>query len=109
MLQNADMTLNFGATPFKFSPPAGYAGISALPSGDTTRAVVASTTAGSRSSRQPVAVIIEPSRDLAQQTHEAVMSLARFVTAPQIACGLFVGGIPVKEQMEVRHLCDAYV
>lgn len=45
----------------------------------------------------PSALILEPSRDLAQQTHDAINSLKRHLTAPALQSVLLVGGTQPKE------------
>ena len=47
--------------------------------------------------RTPSAIILEPSRDLAQQTHDAVTSLKRHLTSPTLQSVLLVGGTQPKE------------
>ncbi len=47
--------------------------------------------------RTPSALILEPSRDLAQQTHDAFNSLKRHLTAPALQSVLLVGGTQPKE------------
>lgn len=47
--------------------------------------------------RTPSALILEPSRDLAQQTHDAINSLKRHLTAPALQSVLLVGGTQPKE------------
>ncbi len=47
--------------------------------------------------RTPSAIILEPSRDLAQQTHDAITSLKRDLTSPSLQSVLLVGGTQPKE------------
>lgn len=79
-LKNAEALLNFGASPFRFAPPPGFVGLAAAPEAALARAGVepqpaaASSAAGGggggRGTRRPLCLILEPSRDLAEQTHE---------------------------------------
>lgn len=57
--------------------------------------------------RTPSAIIIEPSKELAQQTHKAVEALAEYITSPALSCGLLVGGVRPQEQLQVLERgCD---
>jgi len=89
VLKNAEVELNMGDTPFKFPPQNGYIGLkSALPDCTTIKALGKLT-----SGRPPLALILEPSRELAQQTHEALKSFMKYLPPPQIRASLVVGGI----------------
>jgi ATP-dependent RNA helicase DDX1 len=62
-LKNAAMRLNFGDSPFKFGPPAGYVGLSNAPPDVTASAAAAAAVAASNSSgRLPLCLVLEPSR-----------------------------------------------
>ncbi len=45
--------------------------------------------------RGPLAIIIEPTRELAQQTHEQLDLFKKHLTAPSLEILLLVGGMPV--------------
>ena len=45
--------------------------------------------------RGPLAIIIEPTRELAQQTHEQLELFKKHLTAPSLEILLLVGGMPV--------------
>lgn len=75
VLKNAEMSFNFGAQPFKFPPPAGYVAVSAAPKeqikvnpahANQSRSAVLEKPAPNA----PQAIVIEPSRELAEQTFD---------------------------------------
>ncbi|KAK3094912.1 hypothetical protein FSP39_007818 [Pinctada imbricata] len=50
----------------------------------------------------PYGLIICPSRELARQTHEILLFLCQCLASdgfPEIKCGLCIGGVPMKEQL----------
>lgn len=47
--------------------------------------------------RTPSAIILEPSRELAQQTHENIVAMKRHLSAPALRSVLLVGGTQPKE------------
>jgi ATP-dependent RNA helicase DDX1 len=75
-LKNAEALLNFGAAPFKHGPPPGYTGIASAPPGALARAGAdggggaAGGGGGGGGGRRPLCLVMEPSRDLAEQTHK---------------------------------------
>nr|XP_045625919.1 ATP-dependent RNA helicase Ddx1-like [Procambarus clarkii] len=101
VLKNAEMSFNFGATEFKHPPKAGYVAVSQA-SKDCT---VSSGVKGGGDKPQklqnnaPHAVIIEPSRELAEQTLKQVQMFRKHLDNPVVRDLLVVGGIPVKEQI----------
>ncbi len=50
--------------------------------------------------RRPTAIILEPAKDLAEQTDNFVSAFAKFLTNPQLRNELFIGG-PAKPQHRV--------
>ncbi len=53
------------------------------------------------SSRKPVVIVLEPTRDLAQQTHEAFGTFGKYLD-PKVETALLVGGLPVNGQIQVE-------
>lgn len=112
-MKNAELKVNFGATPFRFSPPSGYTGLASLPreclvGGGSGIGVGGGGGDGGggggkkSGSVHPVCLILEPARDLALQTGKQVEELKRFVESPSIGCGVIIGGMSnsyVKEQV----------
>lgn len=48
----------------------------------------------------PLCVVLEPSRDLAEQTAAAMASFARHLTAPRVGVALLVGGVDAGPQLK---------
>lgn len=84
VMKNSEICFNFGSTPFKHQPPSGYVAIaSANTIPDVTVAVNPVNSAqGNVSVRSlkpennaPQAIIIEPSRELAEQTYNQIQKV----------------------------------
>lgn len=89
--QNAEMLFNFGDTPFKHPPPSDYTAISKAAadlvpfSAQTTPTAVAASGGGKKSSRHlPMALILEPARELAQQTHDNITLFKKHLPPPKV-------------------------
>ena len=108
-LKGCGVKLDMNAAP----PPA--AGDSALPlSGMLASHRVSNSEGASASSftmaadppaadgRPPLALILEPARDLCEQVHECVVDFGRFFTEPRLSAALLVGGIDGNAQL--KHL-----
>lgn len=99
LVQNAGITVNFGATPFKHAPSAptsssgAQSAYQAMSTADTanlfdSNAKEAFMVAGRR---KPLAIIIEPTRDLAEQVYQTITDLIRHVTEPALLSALLIG------------------
>ncbi|XP_068698338.1 ATP-dependent RNA helicase DDX1-like [Montipora foliosa] len=108
VLKNAEMSFNFGDSAFKYPPKGGYVGLSKAP----RNAVSASNIKGASTSVQskpikfgnrcrPSAIIMEPSRELAQQTHNQVSKFKKYLPSPQVKEVLLIGGESVKTQVQM--------
>ena len=53
---------------------------------------------------KPSAIVLEPAKDLAEQTHNAFVDFARFLRNPQLRCELLIGGTNPKDA--TRTLAD---
>ena len=98
VLKNAEIEFNFGASPFKHAPPEGYTGVdqadaAAKTSGDADGG-------GDAGARRPLAVVLEPTRDLAEQTYKCVVDFKARLESPAIDALLLVGGIDHKHQVQ---------
>jgi len=97
-----------GSSSFAFTPPPGYAGVAAAAPGQfragsddgdgfgaggggSGKGMGGANDGGS--TRTPKALILEPARDLAEQTHEHFAHFAKYFAAPTLRCGLFTGGL----------------
>ncbi|KAI9561095.1 hypothetical protein GHT06_012051 [Daphnia sinensis] len=101
-LKNAEIEFNFGQKPFKFGPPKNF--IPVCQAGSDCAAInsnsgVAVPAQVKLKANAPQAVIIEPSRELAEQTYKEINSFKKYLDAPEIRTMLVAGGIAIKEQL----------
>lgn len=106
VLKNAEMAFNFGAQPFKHSPPNDYVAVSSAPKESVKYNTINSNQSSSNESGKPrnnapQAIIIEPSRELAEQTYNQIQKFKTHLKDPTIRELLVIGGVNVKEQIAV--------
>ncbi|KAL1502170.1 hypothetical protein ABEB36_007355 [Hypothenemus hampei] len=103
VLKNAEMAFNFGDHPFKFNLPDKF-----LPLISARKDQVAINTNGRGNNGEgivklannaPQAIIIEPSRELAEQTSNQIKLFKKYLENPIIKELLVIGGVNVKEQI----------
>lgn len=104
VLKNAEMAFNFGAQPFKHPPPNDYVAVSSAPKESVKCNLVNSNRNQSKESGKPTnnapqAIIIEPSRELAEQTYNQIQKFKIHLKDPTIRELLVIGGVNVKEQI----------
>ncbi|KPJ16613.1 ATP-dependent RNA helicase Ddx1 [Papilio machaon] len=101
VLKNAEMSFNFGATPFKHTPPKDYVALCNAPKECVKLNVVSSvqSTDSKPVNNAPQAIIIEPSRELAEQTCNQITKFKKYLENPKVRELLVVGGINVKDQI----------
>ncbi|XP_063839846.1 ATP-dependent RNA helicase Ddx1-like [Scylla paramamosain] len=101
VLKNAEVTFNFGQKDFKHPPKAGYVAVCDASKDCTVHGGIRA--AGDKPQKiqnnAPQAVIIEPSRELAEQTLKQVQLFRKHLENPLVRDLLVVGGIPVKDQI----------
>ncbi|KAM9317423.1 ATP-dependent RNA helicase DDX1 [Gastrophryne carolinensis] len=102
VLKNAELKFNFGEEDFKFPPKDGFIALCKAPDGS----LVKSQNAGSAQVPQsknlpnaPKALIIEPSRELAEQTLNNVKQFKKYVDNPKLRELLIIGGVAAKDQL----------
>ncbi|XP_050425245.1 ATP-dependent RNA helicase Ddx1 [Adelges cooleyi] len=102
VLKNAEVSFNFGLSKFKFDIPKDFNPICKA----STDVVEISQCNVSKEGEQakkpnnaPFAIIIEPSRELAEQTCNQIKKFKKYITGPEIKDLLVVGGISIKEQI----------
>mmetsp|Transcript_9761 Transcript_9761/g.59311 ORF Transcript_9761/g.59311 Transcript_9761/m.59311 type:complete len:703 (-) Transcript_9761:2437-4545(-) len=95
-LKNAEITINFGSTPSQVGPPQGYNFVANLPS--LCVAAPAGDSSEGASSEGPVILVLEPARDLAEQTNKFIGDFAKYLSSPAIRHLLLVGGEDGKKQ-----------
>jgi ATP-dependent RNA helicase DDX1 len=111
-MKNAELEINFGASPFAFAPPEGYVSLdAAAPEGLVTAATVSGGAAAAadaagpkgRPRVAPFCIILAPARDLAEQTAKQIEALARYVAAPAVSQALVIGGMNAKFVRDQLH------
>lgn len=95
-LKNAEMQFNFGDTPFTH-PPKDFTGLAKAPQLLPFQAPAP--TPSSHNKNVPMALIIEPARELAQQTHDNITLFKKYLPPPGIRELLVMGGDSAKEQI----------
>ncbi|XP_029191100.2 ATP-dependent RNA helicase DDX1-like isoform X2 [Acropora millepora] len=105
VLKNAEMSFNFGDSNFKYPPKGGYIGLSKAPrnavSASNIKRAVQSKPGKFNNKCLPSAIIMEPSRELAQQTHDQVSKFRKYLPSPQVKEVLLIGGENVKTQVQM--------
>ena len=86
-LKNSSLTFNFGDTPFKHPPGFGFQPISKA---DSSILVAGAVKEGKKRSG-PMAVILEPSRELAEQTHNQICMFKKYLPEPGLKSAVFIG------------------
>ncbi|KAL8593071.1 ATP-dependent RNA helicase ddx1 [Nucella lapillus] len=96
------MLFNFGDTPFKFPPKNGFAGLSSASGKNVTESKIISGGAVSAkpAPNAPQAIIIEPSRELAEQTIVQLQKFKKYLSNPPLRELLIIGGVAAREQMD---------
>ncbi|XP_044745938.1 ATP-dependent RNA helicase Ddx1 [Coccinella septempunctata] len=103
VLKNAEMAFNFGETELKYPLPPNYKPI--CQASDTEIAINTNEEASDPNSapvlksNAPQAIIIEPSRELAEQTCEQLKKFKKYLDNPKIKELLVIGGVNVKDQI----------
>jgi len=101
VLKNAEMLFNFGESPFKYKPVNGYIAFNST----CQESVIMNSKTGSGVqlrkivNNAPQAIIIEPSRELAEQTLKQIELFKKHLAAPAVKELLVVGGVNVKDQI----------
>jgi len=88
VLKNAEVEVNLGLKPFKYPPTGDYIPVTNADPQNTSLKSVGTLSTG----RSPLALILEPSRELAEQTHVAIETFLKYLPPPKVKACLFVGG-----------------
>lgn len=97
VLKNAEMLFNFGATPFTHAPPAGFEPFASAPIDHTSEALAR---LGPVKGKKVTALVLEPTRDLAEQTATVMGGFRKYLPHPGIAEPLLlIGGVNTHEQV----------
>ncbi|CAF0788217.1 unnamed protein product [Adineta steineri] len=105
-LKSCDAQINFGAQPFK-TTPTGAVSIDNAPKEclvqSQVKGISSNAAAKQRPPNAPLAIIMEPSRELAQQTSAQIQSFQKYLDNPRVRELVIIGGVPVGEQTRVLH------
>ncbi|XP_032527023.2 ATP-dependent RNA helicase Ddx1 [Danaus plexippus] len=101
VLKNAEISFNFGNTPFKYPPNCEHIAIANAPREYVKNNPVCSVACegAKQVNNAPQAIIIEPSRELAEQTCNQITLFKKYIDNPKIRELLVAGGINVKDQI----------
>lgn len=103
VIKNARLRLNFGADLFKFPPKRGFVAVCDAKNDNLVESGAADktkTSVAQRKSNQPMCLIMEPTKELAQQTSQQIQRFSKYVVSPKLKNVLAAGGISMHEQME---------
>ncbi|KAK3772972.1 hypothetical protein RRG08_036306 [Elysia crispata] len=103
VLKNAEMKFNFGNQDFKYPPKNGYLAICETPADNCISSKIIGQ-GGSNSPpapNAPQAIIIEPSRELAEQTLTQLQKFKKYISNPEVRELLIIGGVNVRDQTDV--------
>lgn len=103
VLKNAEIEFNFGDSAFKNQPMKGYVALSEAPDSSTVLSRFGNVQGKAKRSKiekGPLAIIIEPSRELAEQTLNNITNLKKYVNAPTINEVLIIGGVSPEQQLQ---------
>ncbi|XP_031437706.1 ATP-dependent RNA helicase DDX1 [Clupea harengus] len=107
VLKNAELKFNFGGESFKNKPAEGFVALDQAPEGHAIKSTQTGSAGSAKVSQvkamsnAPKAIIIEPSKELAEQTHRVVNQFKKFVDDPKVRDLLVIGGVAAKEQLAV--------
>lgn len=105
VLKNAEMSFNFGAQPFKHPPANDYVAVSSVSKESVKDNPVNSNQtrtnqSGKPTTNAPQAIIIEPSRELAEQTYNQIQKVRKNLAARVISVAYNVNIFSVQNAFE---------
>ncbi|TWW68967.1 ATP-dependent RNA helicase DDX1 [Takifugu flavidus] len=109
VLKNAELKFNFGGESFKYTPKSGFLALDKASEGHTAKSSQTGSAKVSQvktSSNAPKALIIEPSKELAEQTLNNVKQFKKYVDNPKLRELLVIGGVAAKEQLSALEQGD---
>ncbi|KAF8566075.1 hypothetical protein P879_03368 [Paragonimus westermani] len=105
-LKNAEIKFNFGDTAFSHPPPKGWLAVNAAEAGNVAVSTFTSSSSVSQfvpKPNAPLALIMEPSRELAEQTCDQIKKFKRYLKDPCPRELLIIGGANSKQQLDALH------
>jgi ATP-dependent RNA helicase DDX1 len=108
LMKNSSVVLNFGEVPFQFPVPVGC---STLVSGGDEEVVSGLSDdlhfQSSTEKHKPMALILLPAKDLAEQVHNSIESFTQYVTSPSVQSVLLIGG--GNDKLSKVQICKCYL
>ncbi|XP_058832417.1 ATP-dependent RNA helicase Ddx1-like [Topomyia yanbarensis] len=103
VVKNSEMAFNFGETDFKYPVPEGFIAVcnvshDHLALNPNTGSAAA--TEDQPKPNAPQALIIEPSRELAEQTFDQIQKFKKHLKDPNVRELLLIGGVRIQDQLE---------
>ncbi|KAF0764056.1 ATP-dependent RNA helicase Ddx1 [Aphis craccivora] len=102
VLKNAEIAFNFGESSFKYDIPKDFTAVSKAASNRIELSQCNAPKIDSNTKKPnnaPYAIIIEPSRELAEQTFNQIKKFKKYLEEPQVKDLLVVGGFSIKDQI----------
>jgi ATP-dependent RNA helicase DDX1 len=90
-LSNSAARVNFGENPFRFPPPTEGEKFLAIAKSFNLFDHHDSETYATKGPRKPMAIVIEPTKDLAEQVFQSFCDLSRYCDQPKLAIRLLIG------------------
>ncbi|EPB78773.1 DEAD/DEAH box helicase [Ancylostoma ceylanicum] len=92
LVQNSSLELNFGDTPFAFPPKEGVTALSKAPSSLIEWRGLEVENEKKEASAAPVCIVLEPTKELIEQTHDNLLKFSKNVSDPKIKCVSLAAG-----------------
>ncbi|XP_065359638.1 ATP-dependent RNA helicase Ddx1 [Calliphora vicina] len=105
VLKNAEMAFNFGRTELKYPPKNGFVAVSQAGAEHAKTNPLANPSTNAAANKPapnaPQAIIIEPSRELAEQTYNQIEKFKIHLSNPNVQTLLLIGGVKLEQQKSV--------
>lgn len=104
VMKDAEMEFNFGQKEFKYGLPEGYLPVVSAPEDKVAINLIDPTNSVSKiklAKNAPQAIIVEPSRELAEQTTNQIKLFKKYLKEPNVRELLLTGGVDLKEQVSI--------
>ncbi|CAJ0595758.1 unnamed protein product [Cylicocyclus nassatus] len=100
LVQNSSLQLNFGDTPFAFPPKDGFIAVGKAESALTEWRGLEMESRGKEPTAAPVCIVLEPTKELIEQTHENLVKFSKNVSDPKIRCVSLAAGMNMSQLLQ---------
>uniref|UniRef100_A0A158R384 ATP-dependent RNA helicase n=1 Tax=Nippostrongylus brasiliensis TaxID=27835 RepID=A0A158R384_NIPBR len=97
LVQNSSLQLNFGATPFAFPPKEGIIAVCEAPANLIEWRGLEAEEQKNDSSAAPVCIVLEPTKELIDQTHDNLVKFSKNVSDPKLRCVSLAAGLSMAQ------------